>query len=390
MARTYIMGFEANDTGTLAPAAKTVDGQVVGTGATFDTATVRSGTYSLKVVAASGAASYLDASGLSFGYIRIYLRVTARPSTTARIFAGSTAGVNLRLNPAGTIVLYNGSTLIGTSTTTLTDTTRWYRVEVRLVDGTSVATLLIDGGTEITASPSGWSFPRTFGANDTVADTYTAYLDDFVVDDAAFPGDGKVVLLLPESDDTRTNWTSGNGGTTNLWDAVNNLPPAGLASASETATTNIESASSTGTATYIAAMSTYSAKGVGAGDTVNAIQQTIIHGEDITTGTKTGTYELTLNPVVSSTNYTAGADAGAHVAYNASASAWAVARLITDAPTISAVTTAPKMKLVKTDTTTRVSCVCFMGIYVDYTPVVAVDPMPLTPHTAFQQPVYRM
>ena len=377
MARTVICGFEANDNITGNLTTQAVDGRLQGTGATIDTTTVRSGTYALKIALTSGTAGYfLSQHNLSNGrYTRFYLRVTALPSSTARKLFGNTTGIHLRLNPAGTLALYNNTTLIGTTTTALTDTTKWYRIEIRLADGTSVPTVLIDGNTEITASPASWTMaPLHIGANDTVADTYTAYFDDLTEDDAGFPGDGKVVLLLPESDNTRTNWTAGAGATTSLFAAVDNLPPAGVASASETNTSNIESASSTGTATYIAAMSTYSSKGIAAGDTVNAIDIMILHGEDIATGTKNGTFELTSNPVVGSTAFAFGNDAGAHGAYNASTGIWPFAETFQNAPTVT-VGNAPLFKVVKTDTTTRVACICFMGIYVDYTPAV-VDPYP--------------
>lgn len=390
MARTFILGFEGNDTGTSMPSGRHVDGVPSGTGISLDTGTVRSGTYSLKAnLTTSVAGRFLPNQNIGTGsYVRGYVRVTSLPGT-ARIFFGDTTGVNLKLNTSGTLELLNTTTSIGTSTTALTDSTRWYRIEVRLADGSSVAVLRIDGNDEVTGSPSSWSMNLSFGDNGANAGAYTVFYDDVTVDDTTWPGDGKVVLLLPASDNTVTNWTAGAGSTSNLWDAVNNTPPTAVASASETNTTNIESASSTGTATYIANMTTYSTAGLVAADTVNAIMQVVVHGEDIVTGTKTGTYEMTQNPVVASTAFTTGfgGDAGAHGAYNNASSFWVVARKITATPSITVGTT-PLMKLVKTDTTTRVGCVCFMGIYVDYTPAVVSD-FPVLPHRN-GSPLYKM
>lgn len=369
MARVGINGFEVNDTGTSTPIGQNAEGKPVGTGVTMDTGIVRTGTYACKVALTSGVAGRFQQWAITNNhYNRVYIRVTARPASTARVLCGNGSNVNLRLNANGTIAYYNSTTLIGTSSTALTDTSKWYRVEWRQSDGSSVVILKIDGTNEVTGSPSSWASSTViFGSDDTVADTYTAYYDDYVADDAGYPGDGKVVLLLPASDNTRTNWTAGNGGTSNLFDAVNNLPPGGLASANETNSTNIESASNTGTALYIANMVSYATAGLTSSDTVNAIMQVIVEGEDIATGTKTGSYEMTQNPVVAATTFTAGADGGAHGIYNNASSLWQVRRKITQTPSVTVATT-PLMKLVKTDTTTRTLCVCFMGIYVDYTP----------------------
>lgn len=275
--------------------------------------------------------------------------------------------INIRLNATGTLAYYNNTTLIGTSTTALTDTNKWYLVEYR--DGVSgtVDLLKIDDAVQITGDVgASVSVPQRMGpAGDTVADTYTVHYDDWAVDDAAFPGAGRVVLLLPISDNTRTNWTAGAGGTTNLFDAINNLPPAGLASASETDTSNIESASSTGTATYIANMTSYATAGISASDTIKSVNAFCAHGEDIATGTKTGSIELTGNPVVAAQTFNFGNDGGAHGAY---LGLWSRTNKLSVAPSVT-VGTSPTLKLVKTDTTTRVGCVCFAGIYVDYTEV---------------------
>lgn len=372
MARTLICGFEANDTGTGTPSGANIDGRPIGTGVSID-ASSRTGSFALKVALTSGVTGRYEATTGSGHFVRFYMKVTVRPASTARQFYGNVSAnfVTLRLNPSGTIAYYVDTTLIGTSTAALTDTTKWYLIEIRSGTASSVAILRIDGVNEITGSPSSWSQVISLGTEDTVADTYTAFFDDLVRDDAAYPGDSKVVLLIPTADTSNTNWRKGAGTTTgtDFYEAVNNLPPGGVASASETDVTNIESASSTGTAQYTATMSTYASKGIAAGDTIVAIQQIVDHGEDIATGTKTGTFELTANPVVSATAFTFGDDGGAHGIYNNAASLWAPGRLITSGPSVT-VSTAPTMKLVKTDTTTRVGCVCFMGIYVEYVPAV--------------------
>lgn len=71
-------------------------------------------------------------------------------------------------------------------------------------------------------------------------------LDDVIAGNGTFAGNewpqfGRVVDLLPVSDNNRGTWTAGTAGTTNLWEAINNVPPAGLANGSMTTTSQIRS-----------------------------------------------------------------------------------------------------------------------------------------------------
>jgi len=367
MAKGGIAGFETNDisTGLL---------EIPGTGCTFDTTIVRTGTYSGKVVPTSGVscrfqlAFMVGTAGVAF--LRFYIRVTARPATTARLIHGqiSASSTSLRLNPDGTVAYYQNTTLIGTSTIALTDTTRWYMLEIRTLDGTSVTVLQIDGVPQVTGSPSSWTLSSQLGADDTVADTYTAYFDDVAWDTAAFPGPGKAVLLRPISDNARAAlWTGGVGGTTNLFDAVNNNPPIGTAT--ETDLTQIEHAGGAAGTTdaYDANMTSYTTAGMGASDTVNSISFFIVHGEDSGTGTKLLNFSLVSNPTQASSlaNFTAGGDVGALGTYGSN---WTMrVNGIISSPSVT-LGTSPVMRVVRPETAARVASVCFMGMYVDYTP----------------------
>ena len=364
MARLSIYGAEV---GSLA-----AEGTVTGSGVSLETSTIRSGSYSLKVAAASAAASYylLSSFDTTNKYIRFYLRVTSRPASLARAIygiPGAGTAINLKLNSDGTIAYYSGLTLIGTSTTALTDTTKWYRVEVRNADGSNVTILQIDGNSEVTGSPSSWGITHEIGANDTVADAYTAYYDDIAGDDSSFPGDGNVVMLLPTSLNAAGSWVEGDGsGTANMSAAVATRPPPGVASANETNATNIESPANSASDNCDMNMTTYTAAGVGASDTVNAAKSVIRHGEDINTGTKSGAVLIVSNPTQSGEDtFTFGNDAGAHGAETGN---WITKFGTTqNAPSVT-LGTAPVMRAGKRTATTRVVCVDFMGIYVDYTP----------------------
>ncbi len=374
MARIFCSGFEMRQ-----PTSAALE-SLGGTGTSIDTGIFRSGSASMKLQLTSGVAGQFGMSTFfpTTGYHRFYIMVTARPASTARRIWGNTGvgSVNLRLNPDGTIAHFVNTTLTGTSSTALTDTTKWYRIETREVNGTSVPVLLIDGVTQVTASPSSWTLTATGGCGDTVADTYTAYFDDVAVDDATFPGDGKVVLLLPISDNARAAlWTGGAGGTTDLFDAVNNTPPIGTAT--ETNLTQIEHAGGAAGTTdaYDANMTSYTTAGLVAGDTVNLVQLVAVDGEDSGTGTKLLSYSAVSNPAIASTgNVSAGDDVAALGTYPSN---WAKRQNIGLAASPSVTLgTSPVMRVVRPETASRVASVCFMGMYVDYTPAVADERVP--------------
>lgn len=369
MARNGMCGFE---TGALVAEG----GVVTGAGVTIESSTVRTGSYSMKVVAGSGVNNSidLDSSGLGplggAGQVGFYILVAARPATTARVIFGAiVAGVmNLRLNADGTLTLFQNTTSIGSSTVALTDTTRWYQIIVTTRAVTSSPLLIVDGNTEVSGTIAGVTSDAVFGAADTVADTYTAYYDDLVSDGlTALSGQWRVTLLIPTSLNAANGWVEGDGaGTANMAAAVATRPPPGLASANETNATNIESATNSASDNCDMNMTTYAAAGLYAGDVVNAVRGLVRHGEDIATNTKAGAVTIVSNPAQSGEDaFNFGDDAGAH---GAEVGNWKTKRATIQLTPSVTLTTAPVLRVGKRTATTRVVCVDFMGIYVDYTP----------------------
>jgi hypothetical protein len=345
----------------------------------IESSIVRSGSYSLKLTPASGAAGYweADAVGLIRLY-RFYCRVTALPATTRGLLSTKAATkASLQLTPTGAIELYDNTTLLGTSTATLSDTGTWYLIEVT-ANGSSVS-LYIDGALEASGSSTSL-FNGRFGATDGVAATYTAYIDDMALypDGTAAGNPGKAVMLLPTSLSAANGWVEGDGaGTAGMAAAVATRPPPGVASASETAATNIESPTNSATDNCDMNMTTYTAAGIEALDTINAIQAVVRHGEDIATNTKAGAVTILSNPAQAGENtFNYGNDGGAH---GAEVGLW---RTTTGTIQTAAVTvgTAPVLRVGKRTSTTRVVCVDFMGIYVDYTPAAVARVPRSTPY----------
>jgi hypothetical protein len=303
--------------------------------------------------------------------------------------------VNVRLTSAGALAVYLNTTLIGTSSTAFS-ATGWHWVGVRNVTGTSVVFLQIDGVDEVTgtATVAGWT--GAFGCNGTEASGIDIYIDDVIVDNAGFLAPSKVALLLPISDQYRSAlWTNGTGGTTNLYDAVNNVPPAGLAT--ETATSQIEQTGGTsgdGYYYYSANMTTYTTAGVGSSDTILAVQGLIVWGEDSGTGTKLLSYFGQSNPAwtgESSIDVSTGDGSGATLNYGAGPpDYWNERRSAVKTTGLAigsdiTLGTSPQMHVLRPETASRTASVCFMGMYVAWTPYVAPPVSMVVPRRVYPQ-----
>lgn len=381
MARTRIFGW---DVGTLNAELSFTSGSVPDVvGSVSQEGTITNGSVgSLKLTPASGATGYWAGltgavNWIAGSRIRFYVRITSLPGTARKLLSCGASGASLRLNTDGTLTVLGSGSVLGSSTTALSDTARWYRIEFGSFSSTVV--LRIDGIEEVNVG-SAESVGARLGADDTVASTYTAYVDDLVVDDAAWPAHSFVRMLLPTGDTQVGSWTGGVGGTTNLFDAVNNAPPIGTAT--ETDLTQIESIDGSGdnaTDEYRATIATYASAGIVGGDTVLAVAPLIWHGEDVSTGTKTGSVAMVANPNPASYQaFTFGGDIGALGTFPSN---WqGTGPALVDSPSVT-LSTNPQIAVRKTDAGTRVASICFIGLKVEYRPAAggATDtPFPFT------------
>jgi hypothetical protein len=366
MTVTGFNGFEAQ-------AAGPDDITLVGT-ASYSTSTFRSGAASIRCNPASGATGLFADTRLVVGrWIHFGLYVATLPSLSRLIFGQPPTAndLNMRLTSTGALEVRVNATVIGTSSAAFA-TPGWHWVGVRVTSGTSAVFLQIDGVNEVTGTATVTSFGNQMGCASTEASAIDLFFDDLVVDDTGFLASSKVDIALPISDNTRTNVTGGAGGTTNLWDAINNTPPTGVASASETDTTNIEYPASL-TEDYIANLETYTTLGIAASDTILAVQSVVRHGEDIATGTKNlQNLGALTNPTVAGASVTAGSDGGAH---GAEPGLW-VTRLgtVTTSPSVT-LGTSPTIRTSRISEA-RVACIDFMGMSVAWTPVAAAARVP--------------
>lgn len=340
----------------------------------------------------SNTASYVamaitPATNRSF-FVRDYLSFDALPGSSVPVlgFLTTTPALlaSIRVTSAGVAQLWNETgtpAQIGSDGPTLSPGTYYrFELEFRVATGggaASTAKARIDG-TEFAASTSanlgtvgaglvrmGWLTAP--GASKKCRSDDLAVNDDQGANQNTYPGAGNIALLVPISDNARASlWTGGIGGTTSLFDAVDNKPPVGTAT--ETNTSQIEHAGSAAGTTdaYDANMTTYTNAGIGAGATINVIVPLINHGEDVTTGTKLLTFSVVSNPAIASAgNFAAGLDGGLLGTYP---SGWfTTLGTTTYAPSVT-LGTSPVMRVTRPEVATRVASVDFMGMVVDYTP----------------------
>jgi len=365
---------------------------------TRDTSVFRSGAASFKNDTGAGNSTGGPSFGFGVGtseiFARAYIRLEQMPASTSHIMGFDvSSGPAARVSSSGLLTLRDrtggGDVQIGSGSTTLT-TGVFYRIEMRFKVGagaTDEVELRVDGS--VVQASTGLNIqdgtPATLqvGWLSTAGTNHVNYVDDIAINDStgsfqnSWPGDGKVVLLVPISDNQRGSWTGGAAGTTNLWQATNNTPPIGTAS--ETDLTQIESADSSpdnATDEYRANLTTYTTAGIGASDTINCLQLHVNHGEDVSTGTKTGKFRLESNPAATGgtyTTFTFGDDISALGTWPTN---WVFDSSAVEYNPSVTLGNSPVVALRKTDTGTRVGSVDFVGVYVDYTPATAPTVLP--------------
>lgn len=365
MAITFMCGWELGTTDE-------VDFTTSGGSPVTSTLQARTGSRSFR--AATGNTNISFAPTGTINYFHFGLYIATLPS--ANMIIMQLNGINLLLTTTGNLRVGSG----GSDSTVTLSTGTWYWIGYRGVTGTSVVLFQIDGVDQVTGNFTSSGTAITIGTQS--AGTVDVYYDDLIGDDAGFVAPTKVSLLAPISDNARaTLWTTGAGGTTALWDAVDNVPPGGLASGSETATSSIKHAGGAAGTTdaYDANLQSYTTAGVTSGATIVAVQSFIRCGADIATGTKLLAVGLVSNPAES----LSGSFTLPGVAHGAD-SATTPTSWITDrhAATISpSVTlgTSPVLRVNRPETASRVACVDFMGLYVAWRPAAAAAANP--PHS---------
>jgi len=401
LSRIFTSGFESGISGATTATADTPLGG--GGTVTRDTTVQRTGTGCAKCDSTgSNINSFVSVATLVASttfYSRAYIRLPALPATDARIFGESSGGFTFSvvLTTGGKLQLWNDltGTQIGSDSAATIAINTYYRVEVRVVVNASTQAtdleLRLDGATVatvsgLTTSVSGaliLGFGWTPGAKVPGANKII-YLDDVAVNTGAgsvnntWCGAGAVIMLLPTADSAvGTNWTRGNGTVIsggNGFQSVDNVPPVGIADLGGAGadTGQLRNAGSNANSNYDATMQTYTAGGVPTGATINAVIPWAVTGAPVVTAAKLGTLGVVSNPIIANVNLGPGGTSGAFWSGGA-AGTWptgwkASPGTVTEAPSVT-LGTAPVMRVTQVTSSTRIAIVCFMGMYVDFTPL---------------------
>lgn len=352
---------------------------------TISTTTVRSGNASFLCAADARYKLYpVPGSALSRPYyFRTYFQKSANVANATNIVmfqdSGFTVQHRLLLNTNGTVALQNSAFgALGSASSALSNNT-WYRLEVLLnvsaagadtyefrVDGVSIAS----GTSALSANAPAFIVMGCSGGTPTA----NLFFDDVALNDdqtggaqTSWPGDGKVVLLAPISDASRTGFTGGGGGTTNLFDANNNYPPTGVISTGTNASQN-GSATSNTTDNYTVNLGAYTTAvasgggGLGGSDTVTLVQALARGGNSTTTSRNFG-IQSTAEPVIAETTQGTGTTAA-----GTEVTGWTTARTaVSYAPSVT-LGNSPILEFRKaTASTDRLMC-DMLGLYVEYVP----------------------
>jgi hypothetical protein len=363
---------------------------LTGTTLTFDATTKRTGSRSFKFSAS--AANYLTHTftktlGRGYYFCGHFLIPAASglPGSNAIILddaiSATSAFYNVTLTSGGKLRLGFGTTptQIGSDSAATIAVDTWYRVEFfsKVGSGSSddSAELRLDGVTVASeTNQTRFTNASTQVRFGWITDPGTAediHWDDLGLNDDqgsvnnTWLGDTKVYTSFPASDNARTNWVDGAGGTTGLFGSVDNVPPTGVATASSGATNQVENAVSAAAAAYDANMQDYTTLGIGAGDTIQCIIPVVEIGSSSTTGSDTITHSVVSNPAIAGTTSSCDIVAGTYPA------SWnRFTGVITEAPTVTK-GNQPVMRIAKDVATTRINACALMALVVAVTPGVA-------------------
>jgi hypothetical protein len=369
MALVGMTGFEAQ--------AISIDAITLTGTAAYSTAQHRTGAASVRMNPASGAQGAVQYAFAGEQFVHFGLYVATLPSIDRLVFGTiSATRINLRLTSAGTLTCYANTTLLGTSAAYFA-TPGWHWVGVRTGTGTSVDFLQVDGHTEVNATATLTATSGVVGFWGTEATAVDAYIDDLMIDDTGLLQPSNVNIALPISDNARgSGWVGGAGGTTNLWDAVNNIPPVGVADTG-TDTSQIRNATAAASTNYDANLQSYTTLGLGPEDVVLAVQPLISTAAPVVTSAKQGTVGMASNPAITLVALGAGGTSGAFwsgLAGGTFVTGWKASfGTLTTTPVVT-LSTSPVMRVQQVTSSTRIADVCFMGLLVAWTPA----PLPYT------------
>lgn len=351
---------------------------------TLSTSVVKDGTYSLRCNATNAVTSVswniIGAGAVLANFAqsgRFWFRVDAIGSAAIFIWQTGSFGTDatrVAYNLDGTMQIRDGGSGGIVNSTSTVSTGQWHLGWVN-ASGTT-RDLYVDGVLLCHSTGGGTAGPKNQPGvgilNGVSIGTWDVYFDNVAWHDGSIgvPDNlqHKFALLIPTAGNNANSWTGGAGGTGDIHGAVDNIPPVGLAAASETNSSQIKNAASGGNLDYTATMQSYAAAGVPQGSVIHAVMALVNDGEEVTTNTKSGSVWIASNPAQTAAGTTFDYGDDSATAIGTFPTGWTThVGPVTETPSIT-LGTAPTVTVRKTTSTTRVVGVDFMGLYVDFTP----------------------
>lgn len=387
MARLVTCGFEAQHF--------TGEGQGINAtkpvNAVLDTTFARSGLCALKCdpidPAQWGSGSGLSVLNRNY-FARVYFYFQSFPTNDCYMLAYQQGASPFARMASVRFIAASGSLQLAVAGTNLRgspvaiSTGQWYMVELRMIAQSAAADTAewrLNGTVQATTTEEFTTVaPDVLNVGtDNSTGSPVIWIDDVALNDdngaspqISYPGQGKIVLLRPVADTSRVGWVGGAGGTTNLWDAVNNRPPIGKTAAASADTDQIEDATNNATDTYVAACEAYNVAvasgggGMAAADTVTLTQAVGVGGSGTTTS-RTLAIRSESNPGPDASEGTAATPA---TVFGTFPTGWVTVRGTHNyAPSVTA-GTRPGVRVRKGTASTTAMAYCAMGLYVEYVP----------------------
>lgn len=223
MAVLNLAGFECGDTSECRSVTGTLSVQ---------SAVKRTGGYALRVNPTGSNLGHARFSGVAAGgtitsdlnvatlYTRFYFRYATRPSSGEEQFlvvldTGGADKAFCCLNSAGKIELFDNNGIRQATGTAVLAQDTWYRIEVKTSTGSGnqPCEVRVDGTADISASinqlTNNNGSVRLGKVSSRAGVNIDYYYDDLSLNDSAWPGEGAVEVMLPDSNGSTAQWTSG-------------------------------------------------------------------------------------------------------------------------------------------------------------------------------------
>lgn len=172
---------------------------------------------------------------ISTAFARFYFKINTLPSADSEEFfqiLDTAVALKLagRVTSAGKLQLYqnDGTTQVGSDSTSTFTTGVWYKVNIRCNTGSSTtAVLTVDGTIECSSTTANLGttncgYIQLGKVTNRNGRTVSFDYDSLLVDDTAAPGSGICKRMVCDSNGNANTWSSSSGG--NKWDDVNGEP----------------------------------------------------------------------------------------------------------------------------------------------------------------------